>query len=269
MTDEQNTEPTEEQVEPTEDQLEPAEVQVQADRADQTQVGEPSQDIPERRVEERTKSQVQRTVPATLEFDGEGPISSHLYIQDISKHGLRVHLDRSLEPETQFRLGLSLSILGFGLEGQIDSVCRVAWSRNLKSGTCIVGLQLLEQSEDHLESMGRVIEHWKRKSELNLVRLKDTTVGVKVGLDRKGSWSPVLAGRALSELGVRFHYIDSLPVDENSEVRLLFESRTLQIPVQVRWCESMPSGVYDIGCAFVEVAEGDRELIEQRLRRTD
>ena len=83
----------------------------------------------ERRSEPRTKSRVERTVVATLTDQTYGTLTNHLYLLDISPNGMRINLDRTMEPGSEFEMVFQLDSLGFELRGTLRLLCEQSQGR--------------------------------------------------------------------------------------------------------------------------------------------
>jgi PilZ domain len=223
-------------------------------------------DAGERRSEQRTKSKVKRTVLATVEEEGYEAKSNHLYIVDISENGIRINLDRVVEPDKILTVNFPLASLGYELEGHFSANCRVIWSRPLAGGTCILGMEFQGLSEVIQGSVDALIEHWGKKEGLDLMALP-TPVDAKIRFEEGEEWSRMVAVRAISLRGFNFPSKHMVTEDQSIDVRLLLEGGTVETSAKVRWCKTMPNGVYDIGCEFPQLTEGEESYITLHLRR--
>jgi hypothetical protein len=220
----------------------------------------------DRRHEPRTKSKVKRTVMATVEDEAYGSRSSHLYVVDISENGIRVNLDRELEPESKIKIALPLQAFGFGLEGDFQADCRVVWARPLAGGTCVLGMEYENLQTEHRESLNTILEHWAEKQDLELETLP-VSVDAKYRLNEEESWSRTVGVRAISRDGFRFAAGQDIEPSTEILIRILLESGTVENKARVKWCESVANNAYDIGCEFQSLSSGDESYIDLHLRR--
>jgi hypothetical protein len=242
----------------------------ETDKSDESEHQEADADegpeTPERRTEQRTKSRVARTVVATLTDATYGALTNHLYILDISPHGMRINLDRTVEPESEFSLLFSLDSLGFGLSGQLNLTCVVIWSRPLVGGTCILGLKFKEPDEEAMDGVEQLLGYWSNKHDLQLQLLREP-VDSKIRATSDEPWSVMVGVRKLSMEGFQFPTRTSFGNDQEIQVRMLLESGTLESRAVVRWCETMKSGIYTVGCEFLELNSSGKGFVELHLRR--
>lgn len=220
----------------------------------------------ERRQEARVKSQVKRTVPATLEDEAYGAITSHLYIVDISENGMRINLDRSMEPGDLLKITLPLPSLGVELESEFQADCKVIWSKTLAGGTSVVGLEFQDLAEGHRKAARSLINHWGIRDALDLVNLP-TPVDTKIRLSEEDPWSPSVGARGLSLKGFHYQARQARETGDKVQVRLLLEAGTIETWAQVIWCEKIPNDNFDIGCEFEELRSGAEGYITLHLRR--
>lgn len=221
--------------------------------------------VQERRTETRTKSRVERTVLATLTDSTYGSLTNHLYILDISPGGMRINLDRTIEPESEFHLSISLDSLGFGLSGSLDLHCEVVWNRPLVGGTCILGLKFRELDQEAEDKIAQLVGYWSQH-DLMLQLLKEP-VDAKVRVSDVDPWSKMVGVRKLSVVGFQFLTKDEFLSDQEIWVRLLLESGTVESRAVVRWCELMKNGANSVGCEFLELSSSGRGFVELHLRR--
>lgn len=220
----------------------------------------------ERRQEERVKISVKRTILATVKDEAYGEMTNHLYLVDVSPNGMRINLDRVIEPETRVSVTFSLTSLGFGLEGDFSSECRVVWNKPTAGGTCIIGMEFQNLAEESSQSLQRLIDHWAQKSGLDLERLP-SPVDAKIRHSAEEPWSRMLAVRAISAHGFQFKYHEELETDQELLTRILLEGGTVETTAEVRWCTPMPNGAYDVGCRFKELSQGHQTYISLHLKR--
>jgi PilZ domain-containing protein len=220
----------------------------------------------ERRSVSRTKSRVERTVVATLTDTTYGALTTHLYILDISPNGMRINLDRTMEPESEFELSFGLESLGFGLSGQLGLICEVVWNRPLVGGTCILGLKFREPNEASMDAVEQLLGYWSNKHDFQLHLLREP-VDAKIRTCVEEPWSRMVGVRKLSVEGFSFPTRKSFESDQEILVRMLLESGTLESKAVIRWCETMESGVKSVGCEFLELSSSGKGFIELHLRR--
>ena len=222
--------------------------------------------IPERRDAARTKSLVKRTILATVEDEAYGSMANHLYLEDLAIKGMRINLDREVEPESHLLISFPLESLGFALSGEFRATCRVVWSRPLHGGTCMLGLEFQDLDEQATESLARLLQHWEEKQGLELQNLR-TAVDAKVRFKEGEAWSKMVSVRAISQDGFKFTSTQGVDIDEFIEIRILLESGTVETSAKVRWCKAMPNGVYEIGCQFSQLSSSHLGFLELHLRR--
>ena len=220
----------------------------------------------ERRQEERVKTPVKRTILAKVEDEAYGEMNNHLYVVDLSENGLRINLDRTVEPETELKLGFSLAAFGHSLEGDFEAKCRVIWAKPLAGGTCVLGMQFVELDEEQTKAIQSLIEHWSVKEGFDLVTLADP-VATKIRYQEDEPWAPMVGVRALSRDGLQYPSKLEVEPGQELEVRMLLEPGTVQTKVKVRWCKPMANGVFDVGCEFQELSKGGEGYIDLHLRR--
>lgn len=222
--------------------------------------------IPERRDAVRSKSLVKRTILATVEDEAYGSMANHLYIEDLATKGMRINLDREVEPESRLLVSFPLESLGFALSGEFRATCRVVWSRPLHGGTCMLGLEFQELDEQASENLRLLLEHWEEKQGIELQTLR-TPVDAKVRFEEGEAWSKMVSIRAISKDGFKFTSTQSVEPDKNIEIRILLESGNLETAAKVRWCKAMANGVYEIGCQFLQLSASHLGFLELHLRR--
>lgn len=220
----------------------------------------------ERRGEERAKSRVKRTILANLTDPTYGSMANHLYLVDISSNGLRINLDRTVEPETELSIKFCLNALGHGLEGEFEATCRVVWSKPLAGGTCILGMEFVELPEEHRATVETLIEQWKEKGLLEFETLP-TPVDAKIRTLAEEPEQYSVSVRAISRQGFRFPTRAAWQVGQELNSRLLLEPGTVDTPAVVRWCEEMPNGAREVGCEFKELTAGQESYIDLHLKR--
>jgi len=115
-------------------------------------------------------------------------------------------------------------------------------------------------------SVNSLIEHWAQKEGLDLVALP-TPVDAKIRFEEGQDWSRMVAVRAISQQGFNFPSKQMVTEGQDLDVRLLLEGGTVETSAKVRWCKTMPNGVYDIGCEFHQLSEGARSYITLHLKR--
>ena len=220
----------------------------------------------ERRSEPRTKSRVERTVVGTLTDETYGTLTNHLYILDISPNGMRINLDRAMEPQSEFEMVFQLDSLGFELRGTLRLLCEVVWSRPLLGGTCVLGLKFKDPEEEAQDLVEQLLGYWSKKHVFLLVRLREP-VDAKVRVSPEEPWSRMMGVRKLSAEGFQFPTSLSFENDQEIQVRMLLEAGTVETKAVVRWCERMNSGVNSVGCEFLELSASGQGFIELHLRR--
>ena len=219
----------------------------------------------ERRSEPRTKSRVERTVVATLSDQTYGTLTNHLYLLDISSNGMRINLDRTMEPGSEFEMEFQLDSLGFELQGTLRLLCEVVWSRPLLGGTCIIGLKFKEPVEEAQDLVEQLLGYWSHKHDCPLVRLRDP-VNAKVRVSTEEPWSRMVGVRKLSVEGFQFPTSLTFENDQEIYVRMLLEAGTVETRAVVRWCERMSNGAHSVGCEFLELSASGKGFIELHLR---
>jgi len=220
----------------------------------------------ERRNEPRAKSKVKRTVVGTVEHETFGALSTHLYIMDISENGIRLNLDREIEPESTLRLVLPLRAFGYGLEGEFEAQCRVVWTKALAGGTCILGMEFQNLVEPHKQSLSEIIDHWSGKQAMELESLPEP-VNAKFRFSEDDPWSRTIGIRAISHDGFKFPYGKEMEVGDELQIRILLEAGTVENRSVIRWCKPLPNRAFDIGCEFQNLGKGDAGYIDLHLRR--
>lgn len=220
----------------------------------------------ERRRQERIKTPVKRTILATVEDEAYGSLQNHLYIVDISENGLRINLDRLVEPESEIYLKFSLNAFGHGLAGELEARCRVVWAKPLAGGTCILGMEFLDLEENQKAYVDSLLEHWSKKEGLELIQLPEP-VNTKIRYEEGGPWAPMVGLRAISHQGFQYSSKIQVEPEQRLEVRILLEPGTVTTAAEVRWCKLMSNGAYDIGCHFVQLSNGHKSYIDLHLRR--
>jgi hypothetical protein len=219
----------------------------------------------DRRSEPRTKSRVERTVVATLTDQTYGTLTNHLYLLDISPNGMRINLDRTMEPGSEFEMVFQLDSLGFELQGALRLLCEVVWSRPLLGGTCTIGLKFKEPDEDAQKLIEQLLNYWSNKHDFILIRLREP-VNAKVRASREESWSRMVGVRKLSVEGFQFPTSISFADDQEIQVRMLLDAGTVETRAVVRWCERMNNGANSVGCEFLELSASGKGFIELHLR---
>lgn len=246
---------------------EESEVEASADDAEQDESEESSEEVQnERRQEERTKIAVKRTILATVEDEAYGEMVNHLYLVDVAQAGMRINLDRNIEPESSIKIKFSLTSLGFGLEGDFESDCRVVWAKPTAGGTCIMGMEFKELAQEHSEALQQLIDHWAEKSGLELERLP-SPVDVKIRDSEEDPWSRMYAIRAISTDGFQMKHHQDLEKGKEVYARILLEGGTVEAKASVRWCKPMPNGAFDVGCQFEGLSDGQKTYITLHLKR--
>ena len=222
-------------------------------------------ELEERRSEPRTKSRVERTVVATLTDETYGTLTNHLYILDISPNGLRINLDRTMEPESRFDLSFEVDSLGSEMSGSLNLRCEVVWNRPLLGGTCVLGLKFLEPDEGAQDLVEQLLGYWSNKHDFALNRLREP-VDAKVRTSDDEPWSRMVGVRKLSAEGFQFPTSLHFEADQEILVRMLLEAGTVETRAVVRWCERMKNGVNSVGCEFLELSSSGKGFIDLHLR---
>jgi hypothetical protein len=220
----------------------------------------------DRRGQQRTKIEINRTILGTIEQDAGDEMRCHLRLMDLSEGGMKVNIDTILEPEASICLKFDLSQLGTLLEGTFESFCRVVWTKPTPGGA-VTGLEFKELKNESASGLGRLLEVWSEKSSLALTRLWKP-INAKVRISEDEPWSRTLFVQALSEKGFQFKSTDLLEKDLILQSRLLLNSGPVVTPAKVRWCTQTSGQAYDAGCQFVELSDEDRASINLYLKRT-
>lgn len=224
-----------------------------------------SQEPVERRKLERIKVAVKRTILGTIEDDTYGEMKNHFYFVDVSHGGMRINLDRNIEPETRIYIKFSLASLGFGLEGDFESQCRVVWTKPTE-GTCILGLEFQSLEQEFAEVIDRLIAYWKPREGLLLERVPNP-IDAKLKTTEDEAWSRMFAIRAISTEGCHFRFHKEFEAGEELDLRILLEAGNVEVKSTVRWCSRIPSGAFDVGCDFDELTAESRSFIELQFRK--
>ena len=220
--------------------------------AAQTDVMQVGSDGPEgftdRRSEQRRKSSVNKIVRAEVRL-GEEEELLFLYLVDVSPGGMRVNLDRTIEPESTIDLTFPVKAYFPDLD-RFEARCRVAWNRELLGGTCVHGLEFLNLTAETSAIVERLFSAFSPEGKRSRFRLNKV---LSLSYFRNNEWRSWSACD-LSPEGLGMQMRDPLPMDEVFPFRIYLEDEGkysfVELNGEIVYAEELDEGLHRLGVKF-------------------
>lgn len=220
----------------------------------------------ERRTTRRVGCDLNHSVSARVEVDGQPSIPIALYLLDVSEGGMRINMDRELPSDQTFRLCFSLAALGG--QGEFASHCEVAWQKGLLGEAWVAGLRFTQMSDADGELLRRTIDQFEGPNRRLRFRLRSV---VPVSVRFEDDWFYMTATE-LSPEGLRIRTTPVPWLSPGCELSLWLhlgsEWPIEPLEAEVLWREEVWRDRIEVGFRFLDPDEEDALVIKSYIERS-
>lgn len=220
----------------------------------------------ERRTTPRVGCDLNHSVAARVEMDGQPSLPIALYLLDMSEGGMRVNTDRELPSGSVFRLCVNLASLGG--EGEFRTDCEVAWQKGLLGEAWVAGLRFTEMSEEDNARLRDTIGQFEGPNRRLRFRLRSV---VPVSVRFEDDWFYMTATE-LSPEGLRIRTTPVPWLAPGCELSLWLhlgsEWPLEPLDAEVLWREEVWRDRIEVGFRFLDLDEDDACLIQSYIERS-
>lgn len=220
----------------------------------------------ERRTTRRVGCDLNHSVAARVEVDGQQAVPIALYLLDLSEGGMRINLDRQLPVDQQFTLLVPLESLGS--EGELRLTCEVAWQKGLLGEAWVAGLRFTELAEPDGDRLRTTIEQFEGPNRRLRFRLRSV---VPVSVRFEDDWFYMTATE-LSPEGLRIRTTPVPWLNLGCELSLWLhlgsEWPIEPLDAEVLWREEVWRDRIEVGFRFLDLTEEDALLIKSYIERS-
>lgn len=220
----------------------------------------------ERRTTRRVGCDLNHSVSARVEVDGQPSLPLALYLLDMSEGGMRINMDRELPSGQIFTLYVSLA--GLGGEGEFRTSCEVAWQKGLLGEAWVAGLRFTEMSPKDGELLRSTLDRFEGPNRRLRFRLRSV---VPVSVRFEDDWFYMTATE-LSPEGLRIRTTPVPWLAPGCELSLWLhlgsEWPLEPLDAEVLWREEVWRDRIEVGFRFLDLAEDEALLIKSYIERS-
>ncbi len=220
----------------------------------------------ERRTTRRVGCDLNHSVSATVEVDGQQSYPVALYLLDMSEGGMRINMDRQLPTEKPFTLCVNL--VGLGGSGEFRTTCEVAWQKGLLGEAWVAGLRFTTMTEADGDRLRSTISQFDGPNRRLRFRLRSV---VPVSVRFEDDWFYMTATE-LSPEGLRIRTTPVPWLSPGCELSLWLhlgsEWPLEPLDAEVLWREEVWRDRIEVGFRFLDLTEDDALLIQSYIERS-
>jgi c-di-GMP-binding flagellar brake protein YcgR len=219
----------------------------------------------ERRSHQRKKSKLNRLLRARYGEEQSDEAEGYLFLVDMSLAGMRVNLEAEISQGSEVSFQLPLQAFGAELPPILEVRCQVRWTRRLRGGTWVHGLEFQTLSEETMSVIGRVLEKFDEQGGRQTFRL-EYPMQVEAVIDDVPAR---LSLRDISATGLGFRFRGRVSAEQSLMIHLPLEGYSLETEAVVQWSREVEGGICEFGCIFPDLEEDEaREIREFILKNS-
>ncbi|MBI2251684.1 MAG: PilZ domain-containing protein [Armatimonadetes bacterium] len=213
----------------------------------------------ERREVERVKININKIFAAEILLPDKPPLDSFIYIKDISRKGVKIHLDSPFPNEENMGLRLFL------LDEPIEIKIRLVWQKQQKQlpmGMYGAGLEFLEISQESIDKINDFINKYAFKEGKKIPTPSAQYTSQILLLEAQAenfSENFYISNHDLNLKGMRITYDKKFPENTELNLKLLLEfyQPSLELKAKVSSQRKTFLGDFIINLEFTQISEKD------------
>jgi c-di-GMP-binding flagellar brake protein YcgR len=217
----------------------------------------PGNAVQERRVFERRKIVLDKSIKAEVLLESSDPRTTYIFIKDMSEGGLKIHSDMNLPVDM-------IIPIKFYLDSTLDVSVKVAWHKEL-GGMHIMGLQFMDITDEASGVVRAFMDRYSPEGLRRNYRL-DRTLAFQIDAGEQSMDFCALALNISAE-GMRLINEFILPEGKEFPLKIILETELppVHFTAQVSWQKQTTFDNYMIGLNFSGVSPECSERIDAFL----